>query len=245
MKVNADKVDVSWLPILQDCLAQMNLEYRQYYAKDKNWLPGIQRCFNAFSLPFDKVRYILLGESPYPRSISANGYAFWDAAVGELWSEKGLSVWVNKATSLRNLMKLLISVECSLSSIQQASIAELDKRTWVQTASALFGNFLEAGFLLLNATLIFDDKKVAYHVQQWLPFMQRLLTHLAEKQFFPIQLLLFGKQANLLGQAFSTRLFPTVCAEHPYNVSFIQNQQVRDFFAPLHLLRQGCVGKNT
>ena len=35
------------------------------------------------------MRYVLFGESPYPRAQSANGYAFWDAAANSLWAEEG------------------------------------------------------------------------------------------------------------------------------------------------------------
>ena len=47
--------------------------------------------------------------------IFANGYAFWDAAVNELWSDNGLSKAVNRATSLRNFIKMLLVTEGALS----------------------------------------------------------------------------------------------------------------------------------
>ena len=70
-----------------------------------NWLPGRDHLFAAFQRDLVNCRYILIGESPYPRRQSANGIAFYDAAVDQLWSDKGLSKAVNRATSLRNIIK--------------------------------------------------------------------------------------------------------------------------------------------
>ncbi|HAT31470.1 MAG TPA: uracil-DNA glycosylase, partial [Janthinobacterium sp.] len=53
-------------------------------------------------------------EGPYPRAASATGVCFMDGAVGALWSEAGLSKPVNRATSLRNFMKMLLLADGQL-----------------------------------------------------------------------------------------------------------------------------------
>ena len=81
--------------------------------------------------PLDQVNYVLFGESPYPREESANGYAFWDASVKELWSETGPRQKVNRATSLRNMLKMLLIAENMLDKNDQSqqSIARLNKQS--------------------------------------------------------------------------------------------------------------------
>lgn len=223
-----------WKEIIITALKTMDPDYLQQLLHDNDWLPGKERLFAAFSLPLTKTQYILLGESPYPRKNSANGYAFWDNAVGSLWSLKGLSTAVNRATSLRHLIKmLLIARGCLDTAGLQANIAPLDKSSLVQTAEELFKGMMKKGILLLNASLVYSEGKVPYHARHWKPFMQSLLTQLAliKPQ---IQLILFGKIAETIRQ---DKLSVGLVAEHPYNISFISNQRVIDFFKPLDLLQ--------
>src|SRR5579864_9224505 len=78
------------------------------------FLPTEGRLFAAFKQPLDKVTHVLVGEGPYPRVESATGVCFMDGAVGALWSERGLSKAVNRATSLRNFMKMLLVADRQL-----------------------------------------------------------------------------------------------------------------------------------
>ncbi|WP_419420568.1 uracil-DNA glycosylase [Legionella sp. D16C41] len=227
------KTHPEWHAILENALACMDQNYLQEIEKSANWLPGLDRLFAAFQWPLSKVRYILLGESPYPRAQSANGYAFWDNAVKSLWSAKGLSKEVNRATSLRNFIKMLLLTRGDLkeNDLSQAAIAKLDKSHYCQTAEQLFLNMLHQGFLLLNATLVFSQP-VRLHAKQWRPFMASLLKQLAD--YNPsLQLILFGYFAAQIPE---TKLFKSLTSEHPYNISFITNPDVLDFFKPLNLL---------
>lgn len=95
-------------------MQKLDKDYLAELAADKDWLPGPAAVFNAFSSPLESTRYVLFGESPYPRRESANGCAFWDAAVHNLWADTGLSKEVNRATSLRNLMKMMLVAEGKL-----------------------------------------------------------------------------------------------------------------------------------
>jgi len=54
-----------------------------------SFLPTQGRLFAAFAQPIESVRYVLVGEGPYPREDSATGFCFMDGAVDELWSEHG------------------------------------------------------------------------------------------------------------------------------------------------------------
>lgn len=63
----------SWEAVLTRSLQAMDPQYLQSLLDSKRWLPGIGNIFNAFNQPKNDVKYILLGESPYPRAQSANG----------------------------------------------------------------------------------------------------------------------------------------------------------------------------
>jgi len=233
---NLDAAHPSWHPCIQQGLQQMDPAYLDALQKNTTWLPGPQHIFSAFSLPVHQTHFILMGESPYPRAHSANGYAFWDAAVSSLWCDTGLDKTVNRATSLRNFVKMLLVAEGLLPAdhLTQGDIARLDKTRLIQTSSALFKNLLQNGFLLLNATLVLRPGRVREDAKAWLPFIQTVLNFLAEQSSKP-QLILFGKVAALLEPV--NPGLPVFTAEHPYNLSFISNPAVQDFFRPLSLLR--------
>ncbi len=223
-----------WKNILSQALEVMDKNYLQQLMDNPHWLPGAERIFAAFSLPMTKTQYILFGESPYPREESANGYAFWDNAVGSLWSPKGLSTPVNRATSLRNWIKMMLVArgDLSINNTSQECIALLDKSPLVKTAEQLFLGMMNKGILLLNACLVYSEGKVPYHARQWRPFMQSLLSQLAIIKP-DIELILLGKIAETISH---DQLSIGLRAEHPYNVSFISNPNVIEFFKPLDLM---------
>ncbi|CDZ79091.1 uracil-DNA glycosylase [Legionella massiliensis] len=222
-----------WHKILTKALQLVDPQYLQQLRNSQDWLPGISNLLAAFSIPLNETKYILLGESPYPRQQSANGYAFWDQAVDNLWSISGLSKEVNRATSLRNWIKMLLTARGDLQSdCSQPAIAALDKTQYWQTGEQFFNSLINKGFLLLNASLVFSEDKVRFHARQWQPFMHSILLQLAE-QNPSLQLILFGRIAE---QVPEINLFSCLIAEHPYNLSFITNSQVLAFFKPLDLL---------
>lgn len=229
----------SWHPCLRQALEQMDTHYLEKLLSTQSWLPGPEKIFAAFSLPVNKVNYLLLGESPYPRAASANGYAFWDAQVGELWSAEGMSKKVNRATSLRNLMKMLLVSEGLLRppSLTQPDIVKIDKSRLIKTNDELFSKLLEQGFLLLNATLVLHpaSKSVKKDAQAWLPFLRQVISFLlAERP--NLKFILFGRIANTVEKLLPPKKLNKLCVEHPYNHSFITNPQVLAFFKPFKLL---------
>lgn len=236
---NLKHVHPSWRTCIEQALANMDQDYLRELVNEKDWLPGPEAIFNAFTQPLDSVSYVLFGESPYPRKESANGYAFWDAAVNELWSAAGMSKKVNRATSLRNMMKMLLVAEGLLpkTSHDQAAIAKLNKTQLAQTNTEFFTNLLNHGFLLLNATLVLRTTcKPQKDAKYWQPFMQHVLNCLLSEN--PnVQLILFGKIANPIENLITHyKGVRKLHAEHPYNLSFITNPDVLNFFKPLHLL---------
>jgi uracil-DNA glycosylase len=226
----------SWQMIVDNALSHMDADYLKHLGA-QDFLPKRVDLFNAFSLPLDQVQFVLFGESPYPRADSANGYAFWDAAVSSLWSDTGLSKPVNRATSLRNILKMLLVTAGLLSPdhTTQEAIALIDKSHLVQTLSALFENLQKQGVLLLNASLVLSDLGKQVDAKQWQPFVNHILKALHPEK--PnAKLILFGKIAERILSLDATIAFETHIAEHPYNISFIQNSTVQALFKPFDLL---------
>lgn len=220
--------------MLDKAFAVMDKDYLQSLKKNTDYLPQYANLLAAFNSSLDSMRYILLGESPYPRLQSANGYAFWDNAVESLWSNKGLSKEVNRATSFRNMMKMLLLARGDLQvcSLTQEAISHLDKSDYWQTAAELFQSFVNKGFLLLNASLVYAPNQVRFHAKHWKPFMASLFEQFISLKL-PVKFVLFGQIA---AQVPGIDALPHLKAEHPYNLTFITNPDVLDFFKPLDLL---------
>jgi uracil-DNA glycosylase len=234
---NLSVIDPSWETCINAALAKMDAGYLNQLYTSQEWLPGADKIFNAFSIPVDKVNYVLFGESPYPRAQSANGYAFWDAAVKDIWSETGLSKPVNRATSLRNIMKMLLVTEGLLTpeNTSQDEIAKVNKDSLVQTSQEFFNNLLQHGFLMLNATPVLQINKVRQDARAWKPFLKTVLDFLLAKRP-SAELILLGNIANEIDPLITTPHTKKLYAEHPYNITFIHNPEIIDFFKPLHLL---------
>jgi uracil-DNA glycosylase len=242
----------SWQPILMrglEAMAAADPAYLPSLAAD-SYLPTENRLFAAFSLPLDAVRFVLFGEGPYPRVESATGVCFMDGAVESLWSEKGLSKQVNRATSLRNFMKMLLVAEGSLepgntSGEAMQEVAEKARAAgspYIQTLTELQANLTRQGFLLLNASLVFRAHvPPAKDAKAWLPFMKTVLDALADhaerKDRKPPTLVLWGKLAEQVNALAMTSRFPSAVSEHPYNLTFILNRPMQQLFKPMRLLR--------
>ncbi len=238
--------DASWRPHLVaglEAMMRATPDYLPTLAAD-DYLPTGGRLFAAFSLPLDRVRYVLVGEGPYPRAESATGVCFMDGAVGELWSDTGLSKPVNRATSLRNFMKMLLVADgrLTIDDTGGAALAPIAKAARegdaIQTLAELQDKLLGQGFLLLNASLVFR-KHVAPVVdaRAWVPFQQAVFAALAACHDKPT-LVLWGKIAEQLKKVPESAGFPQIHAEHPYNLSFIGHQGMHELFGPMHLLRK-------
>lgn len=243
--------DPSWQPILKrglDAVRAAELGYLDALAAD-TYLPSQGRLFAAFMQPLHKVRYVLVGEGPYPREQSATGVCFMDGAVESLWSEKGLSKQVNKATSLRNFMKMLLVAAGIVSEGETSgdAMAHVSLKTraigspFIQTLTELQANLTGQGFLLLNASLVFRPHVApAKDARAWQPFLQTVLAALvaeAEARGAALpKLVMWGKIAEQLNALDITVRFPRAVSEHPYNLSFIANATMQSLFGPMDLL---------
>lgn len=238
------RADASWRPHLEAGLAAMmraTPDYLPLLAGD-DYLPTGGRIFAAFAQPLDKVRFVLVGEGPYPRPESATGVCFMDGAVGALWSDTGLSKQVNRATSLRNFMKMLLVADGQLTPDDTggAALAPVVRRlregAAIETLAQLQDKLLGQGFLLLNAALVFRKHVApAVDARAWMPLLRAVLAALAAREPKPA-LVLWGKIAEQLDKVPETAAFPKEQAEHPYNLSFINHAGMQALFGPMRLL---------
>lgn len=245
------KAHSSWIPVLREGLAAVERQTPDYFNRlvQDDFLPTEDRLFAAFSQPFDAVRYVLVGEGPYPRAESASGYCFMDAAVGELWSEKGLSKPVNRATSLRNFIKMLLVADGKIppdntGGDMMKAIAHQALNAgspFIRTLAEMQASMIDKGFLLLNASLVYRAHvPAARETKAWQPFLYSVLDALAGRKDHSEKptLILWGKMAERLMTLPFIGAFNCVVSEHPYNLSFIQNRGMQALFQPLSLLYQ-------
>ena len=232
-------LDESWKVLLSEAYIKLDRTYRDFLEEDRGYFPSRTEYLNAFkTLPRHKVKYILFGQDPYPRKESAKGYAFIDGKVKNIFSDKGLSKEVNRATSLRNFVKMALLARGDLSEkdLSQEAISGIDKRELITSIDELRVNFEKNGVLLLNTALIFTDKKSsAKHVRSWRPFIQSLLASLEEDR---PELILFGTHAKELKKRLPLENFKTIEMEHPYNHTFISNEKALNLFGSMNLLEK-------
>ena len=232
------KIDNSWSEIIEYSYDGLSLKYRKFLEKNNGYFPDFYNFLNSFStLPLEKTKYILFGQDPYPRKESANGYAFIDANIKTIFSDKGFSKEVNRATSLRNFLKMLLLSQGYLSAddLTQRAISAISKQKMIYSINDLRLNFEKNGILLLNSSLIFtskDDTKL--HIKEFKPFLKRLLSRIDQNR---VTLILFGKMAQEIKKIFpKNNNFATLEAIHPYNIDFIYDKKVHTFFKPLPLI---------
>ena len=157
-------------------------------------------------------------------------------------SETGLSKPVNRATSLRKLIKSALLAEFFIESdpqgkISQASIARVDKAGMVQTLADLFQALENNGFLMLNATpVLHPERKPSLEAKYWHGFLLRLLERLAASLNQTATLVLWGKIAESIEPLEVADGYQKLVCEHPYNLSFIQNPAMQSLFRELKLL---------
>jgi len=239
----------SWQPHLRLGLLAMLQARPDYFSvlSASEFLPTDNRLFAAFSVPLDAVQFVLMGEGPYPRAASATGVCFMDGAVGSLWQPgAGLSKAVNRATSLRNFIKMLLVAEGVLT-VQNstagamapvADVACAHPEEWIQSGADLQANMMRQGFLLLNASLVFRPGVAPLQdAKAWLPFLQVILQALAARSD-AVKLILWGRIAAKIREIPQAMHFTALVSEHPYNLSFIDNLSMQNLFADLHLLKR-------
>lgn len=235
MKNIMNDIDSSWDLRLE----LLNKDYLDFLQNSQNYIPKKENIFNAFkTLKKNNVKYVLFGQDPYPRELSATGYAFIDGNVKSIFEKnRTLSKEVNRATSLRNFIKMALVARGDLNKddLSPQAISSLDKNNFINDIWQLKDNFEKNGVLLLNTALVFTDKKsCVFHAKEWEAFILGMIDKLDSQK---VKLILFGSFAqSLYEKNKSLQKFDAFACEHPYNISFITNEDVIEFFRPMDLL---------
>jgi uracil-DNA glycosylase len=195
-----------------------------------------------------------MGESPFPRRDSALGIAFLDGAISELWnSVGGLHKNVNRATSLRNLIKAILVAEGTLDcdhTNKEALEGVYNRERHVRTLQQLFENIYCHGILAANFTPVLRSAHMSRKSQlrnrtwrhrpieatYWLPFWQSIFATLANRRN-PPAIIACGRPAGIAADLAHKMGLSVTKTEHPYNLSFITNPDILKLLRPLDLLR--------
>lgn len=226
-----------WKEIVDKAYKSLDNEYRDFL-ENGDYFPDFENMFNAFkTLSFNNTKYILFGQDPYPRKDSAIGYAFIDAKVKKIFDENnGFTKEVNRAVSLRNFLKMMLYAEGLISQkAGKEEIRKLDKSGLIESIFDLKDNFEKNGILLLNRALIFTKKEDSkYHLKMWKPFVDTLLDEIKKSN---IELIILGKSGDEFVKKYE-KDFKIHRFEHPYNQTFITDENVLKFFKPFKLIKK-------
>ncbi len=229
-------VDKNWAKPLKGCINELDKEYLKNLLNDK-YFPTVTNLFNPFkTLKKEMVKYVLFGQEPFPREESASGYAFIDSKVEEIFIDDNLSLTreINKATSLRNFIKMLL-VSMGIVSPDKTNKKDLEnkkRKNLINSINELRENFEANGVLLLNASLVYENKKNRKeHLINWKPFFECLIKNIDGD----IKFILLGKNAHEIAELIKTNN-NIYKFEHPYKSTFIKNTKIHEAFAPMKLL---------
>ena len=216
-------VHVSWRNFLREQLQNLDEAFVEELEADPAWFPGADRCLAAFSVPRCDVCVVWLGESPFPRRESATGLSFQDGAVNELFREDGrLSVQINRATSLRNMLKAWFVATDRLAVGRTSSdhVKCMDRRRLVASLDEVFYRGQQSGWLWLNAGLSLRPvRPKRAQIQMWEQLVRAVLSDVSARG---ARVVLMGRYA----ERFAAVSGDPLVSVHPCREAFIANQDV-------------------
>lgn len=241
-EIELSEADTSWHKIIIESLIK-NLDDEYITSLTGcDFFPSFRKIFSPFKTPFESVKFILFGESPYPRVGSATGYSFIDGEVKDIWSDKGLSKKVNRATSLRNIIKTAMVAEGLVSEeLNKEDIINLDKTNLSKTMEDIKDSFISNGFLLLNASPILREdrskKVIRNDFYRWSGFYRDILKELDSRECnWTTSIVLWGGIAKDIESIYKPKKIEFIKMEHPYNISFISNPAAISLFSDISIL---------
>lgn len=241
-EVLSSEADISWHNIIIDSLFK-NID-EEYIASllASDFFPSFRKIFSPFKTPFKSVKFILFGESPYPRELSATGFSFIDGEVGDIWSDTGLSKKVNRATSLRNIIKTAMVAEGLVDkNFSKSDIVSLDKTNLSKTMEDIKNSFISSGFLLLNASPILRNDRSKSVIKkdffQWRGFYRDIIKEIDLRTCeHTTSIVLWGGIAKDIEDIYQPQKIQFIKTEHPYNISFISNPTSISLFSEISIL---------
>ena len=155
-------------------------------------LPNVFRAFKLCSLK--DCRVVMIGMDPYPDKFMGK-----PRATGILFGNNKDVPEDKLSPSLQVVKESAINFEIPHNII-----------TFDQTLES----WAKQGILMINSALTCELNKVGSHVNQWRPFVSKLLKNLSERET-GIVYILFGRQAQTLKPYINERYNDIIEIEHP------------------------------
>lgn len=155
-------------------------------------LPNVFRAFKLCSLK--DCRVVMIGMDPYPDKFMGK-----PRATGILFGNNKDVPEDKLSPSLQVVKESAINFEIPHNII-----------TFDQTLES----WAKQGILMINSALTCELNKVGSHVNQWRPFVSKLLKNLSEKETGVVYIL-FGRQAQTLKPYINERYNDIIEIEHP------------------------------
>lgn len=193
-----------------------------------DWWPGVDDCLKAFDGTVCP-RVVWLGETPYEGEERATGLSFLDGTVCDIFRVDGaLDMTVNKASSLRNILKAWFRADGRLQENQTNSehVHAMCKDGLVLKINEVFRRGVEDGWLWLNAGLsVGGPLAKSTHLCGWRPFVSRAVASAAQAN---AKVVLLGDWAKSYRSdvADERLLVETI---HPRNECFVEDATMREF----------------
>lgn len=155
-------------------------------------LPSLDNIFKAFEMPVEKVKLVIIGQSPYPSKEHANGIAFSSSAKLPPYS---LRIINNEIIRIRNQV---------YGNTYKTIPIDYTLKSWT-----------DQGILLLNSSLTTIVGETDCHYEKWV----ELHRHIANKLNINIPILFVGSKAQELINTVYIN-FKTERCRHPASVKY-------------------------
>jgi Uracil DNA glycosylase len=181
--------------------------------------PALPNVFRAFKLcPYNKCRVVFIGQDPYPQKGVATGVLFGNS----------------KDTPEDKLSPSL--------QVVKESVIDYGVYHNLYTFDNTLESWAKQGILMINSALTCRVNAVGSHVNEWRPFVSKLVKNLSTRETGIIYVL-FGRQAQTLKPYIDERYNDIIEIEHP--AFFARTNQImpHSVFAEVNNLLYGRYGE--
>lgn len=171
--------------------------------------------FKIFKLRKDKIKYVIIGQDPYPAEGMATGRCF----------EVNTNSWSNAQQSLRPILCAVYYHENNKTFLPYEKVIEqINNKTWNVDAPNILFESLETdkGVFLLNKSLTCEVKSPGTHMVFWESFINLLVKEITKNE--DIIWFLLGNKAKSLQTSITTKhqiikaFHPSFCYESDFTI---------------------------
>lgn len=205
------EVDNSWNEFLTTNIKDELKEIENLIGDE--FTPSPKKALRFLSIDLNHIKYIILGEDPYPQESVATGRAFEVYNVEtcvETWQDTSIN------SSLKNILKLIHKHQQGNSKVK--SIAEVRKEIKdgifkILPPDEIFVHWEKEGVLFLNTAFTCKNNKPGSHRSEWFCFTKKLIQYISNNSS-NITWCLLGNHAAKFEKFISNEAKIITCA-HP------------------------------